>query len=82
MFVPQTLVWCDPRTIVFIVACDPRCIMEREGSVALVCLREKAGVLGLLARGVYMMCLCHCLTRAFVSRQLLCSVISIDSGFS
>ena len=33
-------------------------------------------VLGLLARGVYMMCLCHCLTGALVSRQLLCSVIS------
>ena len=47
-----------PRTMDFIVACDPRCIMEREGSVALVCLREKAvcdmgnivRVLGLLAR--------------------------------
>ena len=64
--------------------------MERVGSVALVCLREKVvcdlvnivRVLGLLARGVHMMCLCHCLTGALVSRQLLCSVISIDSGFS
>ena len=57
-------VYKHPRTMDFIVACDPRCIMEREGSVALVCLREKAvcdlvnivRVLGLLARGVYMMC--------------------------
>ena len=53
--------------------------MEREGSVALVCLREKAvcdlanivRVLGLLVRGVYMMCFCHCLTGALVRRQLL-----------
>ena len=73
----------------FVVACDPRCIMEREGSVTLVCLREKVvcdlvnivRVLGLLAQGVYMMCLCHCLTRALVSRQLLCSVISNRLGF-
>ena len=57
-------VYKHPRTMDFIVACDPRCKMEREGSVALVYLREKAvcdlanivRVLGLLARGVYMMC--------------------------
>ena len=42
--VPQTLVGCVKTSEIhgLIVACDPRCIMEREGSVALVCLREKA----------------------------------------
>ena len=52
--------------------------MEREGSVAQVCLREKAvcdlvnivRVLGLLAQGVYMMCFLSLLTGALVEQAV------------